>query len=75
MEQVHTIHWYVTPCRHAHWLGAGFDLEIAAKTQHMSHAKRREFITHKAIEINNQVIRGLPKKFAQKLVKLKVGVC
>lgn len=41
----------------------------------MGHAKRREFITHKVNEINNQVVRGLPGAFAAKLRDLKIGTC
>jgi hypothetical protein len=41
----------------------------------MAHAKRREFLTHKANENNNQVVRSMPKAFGEKLEELKIGIC
>lgn len=46
---------------------------VPGKTQHMSHSKRREFITHKATAINIQVVDHLPNVLEKKFDSLKEG--
>lgn len=47
--------------------------ELAGKTQHMSHGKRREFITHKATAINIHIVEQLPGVLEDVFDKLKGG--
>ena len=70
LEQVRTVYWYVIPV----WGRAECRKTLIKQTgitQHMSHPKRREFITHKSTAINMQVVQQLPNLLADRFDELK----
>ena len=46
---------------------------FVGRTQHMSHDKRREFITHKATSMNSAIVQHLPKTLVKKFEDLEIG--